>query len=92
MQKNCIYCGKEFTAKTNGKKYCSKTCKQYFYNYRCQLRKPADRPYHVQEYRQAFMPIFVKQNLTKENYQNYGKCKNPENYGLDKLLCELNAG
>lgn len=92
MQKKCIFCGNEFTTQRKSGRYCSKTCKQYFYNYRCQLRKLADRPIHVQEYRKPFMPIYVKQNLTKENYQNYGKWKNPEQYILNKLSCELKAG
>lgn len=86
MQKKCMYCGDEFTTQRNSGRYCSKTCKQYFYNYRCQLRKISDRPTHVREYCKAFMPIFVRENPSKENYQGYGKCKNPENFLFEKLM------
>jgi hypothetical protein len=82
MQKKCIYCGNEFTAKTNAKRYCSKTCKQYFYHYRCQLRSMQDRPYHVREYTKVFLPIFVKKHMTKEVYRNYGQERDPRNFML----------
>jgi hypothetical protein len=80
MQKKCIYCGKEFTAKISSGRYCSKTCKQYFYNYRCQLRPKEERPNHVREYTQLFLPVFVKDNLTKKVYEDYGKAKDPRNF------------
>lgn len=80
MQKKCIYCGKEFTTQRNSGRYCSKTCKQYFYNYRCQLRRKEERPNHVREYTKVFLPIFVRTHMTKEVYRNYGKEKDPRNF------------
>lgn len=88
MEKKCLYCGNTFTTKRNSGKYCSNKCKQYFYYYRCQLRKKEDRPNHLMEYRTPFLPIYVRQNMTKEVYQNYGRVRNPENFESNKLFMD----
>jgi hypothetical protein len=70
---NCIYCDEKMEAKRRQAVYCTPTCRQYYYYFRCQLPSTDLNRASISTYSMEFMPEYLKANYSSELHERFAK-------------------
>jgi hypothetical protein len=69
----CIYCDEKFEANRRQAVYCTATCRQYYYYFRCQLPSTELNRASISTYAMEFMPEYLKANYSSELHLQFAK-------------------
>jgi transposase len=69
----CIYCDEKIEAKRRQAVYCTPTCRQYYYYFRCQLPNTFLNRASISTYAMEFMPEYLKANYSSELHESFAK-------------------
>jgi hypothetical protein len=71
---HCIYCDEVFEAQRRQAVYCSNTCRQYYYYFRCQFpgQRAVDRG-GAYAYAMAFQPVYLENNYSIQLHKTFAE-------------------